>query len=119
MPTITLRSMLSTNTTTSVSLNEASFLAGVFSTSLVMSDFGLAQLAVDDAMAALANGTAAFVLPGVQIMVFPVGLVITGSWWWWWWRRRRELVCCGKNVAREDGGVGFVKDVVCSEDERL
>ena len=45
-----------------------------------MSDFSAAQLAVDDAIEALRNGTTAFVLPGVQLMVFPIGLVITGSW---------------------------------------
>lgn len=45
-----------------------------------MSDFAAAQAAVDDQVAALRNGTIAFVLPGVQLMVFPIGLVITSVW---------------------------------------
>lgn len=65
---------------TNVSINEASFLTGVFSQEVVMSDFGAAQQAVDDQTAGLKNGTVAFVLPGVQLMVYPVGLIITGVW---------------------------------------
>lgn len=79
MPKITLR-VTGTSLSTTVSANEASFLAGVFSSQSVMSDFSAAQLAVDEALLALRNGTAAFVLPGVQLMVFPVGLVISGTW---------------------------------------
>ncbi|TQV94136.1 hypothetical protein V2A60_002803 [Cordyceps javanica] len=82
MPTLTLAA---TNTSgvrvaTNVSLNEATFLNGVFSREVVQSDFSAAQAAVDDALAALHNGTAAFVLPGVQLMIFPVGLIITSIW---------------------------------------
>ncbi len=82
LPTLTLSA---TNTSgiriaTNVSLNEASFLNGVFSRELVQSDFSAAQAAVDDALAALHNGTAAFILPGVQLMVFPIGLIITSIW---------------------------------------
>lgn len=82
MPTLTLAA---TNTsgiriTTNVSLNEATFLNGVFSREVVQSDFSAAQAAVDDALTALHNGTAAFILPGVQLMIFPIGLVITSAW---------------------------------------
>lgn len=82
MPTLTLSATNSSGSqiSTNVSLNEATFLNGVFSREVVMSDFSAAQAAVDDALAALANGTAAFVLPGVQIMIFPIGLVITSVW---------------------------------------
>ncbi|PHH68287.1 hypothetical protein CDD80_112 [Ophiocordyceps camponoti-rufipedis] len=65
---------------TEISFNEASFLVGVFSDQVVQSDFGAAQAAVDEKKAAVRNGTAAFVLPGVQIMIFPVGLIITSVW---------------------------------------
>lgn len=84
MPIITLRGPNSSAETrevrTPVSSNEAAFLAGVFSSQSVMSDFAAAQLAVDTVMEEMRNGTVAFVLPGTQIMVFPVGLVITGTW---------------------------------------
>ncbi|KAK1779826.1 hypothetical protein QBC45DRAFT_125875 [Copromyces sp. CBS 386.78] len=65
---------------TNISSNEAAFVAGVFSKEVVLSDFNRAQLAVQDEMARLKNGTTAFVLPGVQIMVFPIGLIITSVW---------------------------------------
>ncbi|KAK3338848.1 hypothetical protein B0H65DRAFT_432256 [Neurospora tetraspora] len=65
---------------TNISSNEAAFVAGVFSKEVVLSDFNRAQLAVEDEIARLKNGTTAFVLPGVQIMIFPVGLVITSVW---------------------------------------
>lgn len=45
-----------------------------------MSDFASAQAAVDAKVAAVRNGTIAFVLPGIQLMVFPVGAIITGVW---------------------------------------
>jgi len=65
---------------TNVSSNEAVFVTGVFSQEIVMSSFRLAELAVEDEIARLRNGTSAFVLPGVQIMIFPIGLVITSLW---------------------------------------
>ncbi|KAJ4390283.1 hypothetical protein N0V85_007380 [Neurospora sp. IMI 360204] len=65
---------------TNISSNEAAFVAGVFSKEVVLSDFNRAQLAVEDEIARLKNGTTAFVLPGVQIMIFPIGLVITSVW---------------------------------------
>lgn len=81
MPNITLRANNnSREVRTPISGNEASFLAGVFSSQQVMSDFSAAQLAVDQSTEALRNGTIAFVLPGTQIMIFPIGLIITGTW---------------------------------------
>lgn len=65
---------------TVVSSNEAAFVAGVFSESIVMSDFNLANMAVAKEVASMKNGTTAFVLPGIQVLVFPVGLVIVSVW---------------------------------------
>ncbi|KAK0719333.1 hypothetical protein B0H67DRAFT_509621 [Lasiosphaeris hirsuta] len=65
---------------TNVSSNEAAFVTGVFSQEVVMSSFRVAELAVEAEIERLRNGTTAFVLPGVQIMIFPVGLVVTGLW---------------------------------------
>ncbi|KAF4971223.1 hypothetical protein FSARC_1945 [Fusarium sarcochroum] len=82
MPTLTLTAKNSTGSTirTNVSINEAAFLTGVFSKDVVMSDFALAQAAVDEQLAGLSNGTVAFVLPGVQLMVFPIGLIMFSVW---------------------------------------
>ncbi|OAA38181.1 hypothetical protein BBO_07190 [Beauveria brongniartii RCEF 3172] len=82
MPTLTLAATNSSGVrlATNVSLNEATFVNGVFSRDVVQSDFSAAQAAVDDALAALHNGTAAFVLPGVQLMILPIGLIITSIW---------------------------------------
>ncbi|KAM0430411.1 hypothetical protein ACHAPT_005757 [Fusarium lateritium] len=82
MPVLTLTAKNSTGSTirTNVSINEAAFLTGVFSQDVVMSDFAMAQVAVDEQLAGLKNGTVAFVLPGVQLMVFPIGLIITSVW---------------------------------------
>lgn len=82
MPTLTLTAKNTTGGTAgaNVSTNEAAFLTGVFSAAVIMSDFSAAQAVVDSQMAALKKGDVAFVMPGVQIMVFPVGLVITGTW---------------------------------------
>lgn len=66
--------------TTNVSSNEAAFLAGVFSNAVVLSTTAKAQIAVDKVVAGLANGSVAFVLPGVNLLIFPVGLIIAGSW---------------------------------------
>ncbi|KAK7926894.1 hypothetical protein PG985_003892 [Apiospora marii] len=65
---------------TNVSSNEAVFVNGVFSREVIMSDIARAQLAVNDMVAGLANGTVAFILPGVELLIFPVGLIITGTW---------------------------------------
>ena len=82
MPTVTLNALNAAGlkVATNVSSNEAAFVAGVFSQETVMSEFSLAQAAVELEIAAMKNGTAAFVLPGVQILIFPVGLVITSLW---------------------------------------
>lgn len=82
LPTLTLTGTNSSGSTvqTNVSINEASFLTGVFSGEVIQSDFGAAQSAVDEQLAGLKNGTVAFVLPGVQLMIYPIGLIITGVW---------------------------------------
>ncbi|KAK3312230.1 hypothetical protein B0H66DRAFT_395968 [Apodospora peruviana] len=82
MPVVTLSGTNAQGQTvsTNVSSNEAAFVAGVFSQEVVMSSFTLANLAVEDEIVRLKNGSTAFVLPGVQILIFPIGLVITGLW---------------------------------------
>ncbi len=91
MPTLTLTAVNSQGKTiaTNVSSNEAAFVAGVFSQDIILSDFSRAQLAVDDIVSKLqlfnngtlpAGETIAFVLPGVQIMIFPIGLIVTSAW---------------------------------------
>lgn len=77
MPVLTLRAG---NLETTVSPNSASFITGVFSNSTPQSSFSLAQRAVDAEVARLEAGEVAFVLPGTQILIFPIGLVITGTW---------------------------------------
>lgn len=82
MPILTLTAVNATGQTisTNVSSNEAAFVTGVFSKEIIMSDFALASAAVDAVVEGLRNGTVAFVLPGVQILIFPVGLIITSIW---------------------------------------
>ncbi|KAK4118861.1 hypothetical protein N657DRAFT_325494 [Parathielavia appendiculata] len=82
VPMVTLKAINGNGQTvsTNVSSNEASFVTGFFSQELVLSNFTMAQLAVDAELARLRNGTVAFVLPGVQLMIFPVGLIITSVW---------------------------------------
>ncbi|KAI5856740.1 hypothetical protein GGS23DRAFT_390667 [Durotheca rogersii] len=82
MPVITLsaRNLVGQQVSTTVNHNEASFVNGIFSKEVVMSDLSIATLAVDDLMAGLRNGTVAFVLPGVNILIFPVGLILTSIW---------------------------------------
>jgi len=82
MPIVTLSAVNTQGmpVSTNVSSNEAAFVAGVFSQEVVLSDFNRAQLAVEEEIARLRNGTTAFVLPGVQIMIFPIGLIITSVW---------------------------------------
>ncbi|KPM38291.1 hypothetical protein AK830_g8263 [Neonectria ditissima] len=82
LPTLTLTGTNSTGSQvrTNVSINEASFLTGVFSSEVILSDFGAAQAAVDEQVAGLKNGTVAFVLPGVQLMIYPIGLIIVSVW---------------------------------------
>ncbi|KAK2042461.1 hypothetical protein LZ31DRAFT_357812 [Colletotrichum somersetense] len=82
MPTLTLTgvNVAGQTVSTNVSSNEAAFVAGVFSKEVVKSDLAVAQAAVDEMVTSLHNGTVAFVLPGVQIMIFPIGLIITSTW---------------------------------------
>lgn len=82
MPVVTLTGVAPTGQTvsTNVSSNEAAFVTGVFSQSIIVSDFSKALLAVQEEVEGLRNSTVAFVLPGVRIMVFPIGLVITSAW---------------------------------------
>ncbi|KAJ2903798.1 hypothetical protein MKZ38_009364 [Zalerion maritima] len=82
MPVVTLTgssgdtSAVSTN----VSMNEAAFVVGVFSDQVVLSDTAMAQVEVDKQVSGLKNGTVVFQVPGVRIMIFPIGLVITSIW---------------------------------------
>jgi hypothetical protein len=82
MPVLTLTAVNASGQTisTNVSSNEAAFVTGVFSKEVIMSDFALASAAVDLVVNELSNKTVAFVLPGVQILIFPVGLIITSVW---------------------------------------
>lgn len=82
IPVVTLKATNASGqiVSTNVSSNEAAFVAGEFSRDVVMSNFRLAELAVEAELALLKNGTVAFVLPGIQLMIFPIGLVITGVW---------------------------------------
>ncbi|KAI9172528.1 hypothetical protein HJFPF1_02030 [Paramyrothecium foliicola] len=82
MPVLTLSAQNASGArvTTTVSLNEAVFLTGVFSNEIIVSDFGAAKASVDNSRAQLTSGQIAFVLPGTQIMIFPIGLIITSVW---------------------------------------
>ncbi|KAI1267009.1 hypothetical protein F5Y18DRAFT_354217 [Xylariaceae sp. FL1019] len=82
MPVVTLTANNSAGQTlsTNLSSNEAVFVNGIFSKEVVLSSVGSAQLLVDESLAQLQNGTVAFVLPGVNILIFPIGGVITGFW---------------------------------------
>ena len=77
MPQVTLSAR---GVSTTVSPNTAAFINGVFSKEVVMSDFGFAQKAVEEITAKLQDGEVAFVLPGVNILIFPIGLVVSGFW---------------------------------------
>lgn len=82
MPIVTLTGVNSTGSTvsTNVSSNEASFVAGIFSDQVVLPASAIAQAAVNAVVSGLNNGTVAFVLPGVQLILFPIGLIITSIW---------------------------------------
>ncbi|KAK3290535.1 uncharacterized protein B0H64DRAFT_332012 [Chaetomium fimeti] len=82
MPIVTLKATNGNgqSVTTVVSSNEAAFVAGEFSKDDMISNYRMAELAVEAELAALKNGTVAFVLPGIQLMIFPIGLVITSVW---------------------------------------
>ncbi|KAJ8118641.1 hypothetical protein ONZ43_g3949 [Nemania bipapillata] len=82
MPSFTLTAKDSTGQTiaTNVSTNEAAFVNGIFSKEVVLSTFNMASLAVQNVTAELKAGRVAFVLPGVNLLIFPVGLVVTSFW---------------------------------------
>ncbi|KAI0832247.1 hypothetical protein F5Y06DRAFT_188321 [Hypoxylon sp. FL0890] len=82
MPTVTLtgKNAVGQPVSTNVSANEAAFVNGIFSNEVVMSAFSMASLAVDNITALMHEGSIAFVLPGVNILIFPVGLVLTSVW---------------------------------------
>ena len=82
MPVVTLSATNSAGQTvgTNVSANEAAFVAGVFSDAVILSTMAQAQLAVNDIVNGLHNNTIAFVLPGKQLLIFPVGLIVTLVW---------------------------------------
>ncbi|KAF4125471.1 hypothetical protein GMORB2_4311 [Geosmithia morbida] len=68
------------NLTSQLSPNEAAFLTGVFSDMSPTSALALAQAEVDKQTQRLEDGEVAFVLPGTQLLIFPIGLIITLSW---------------------------------------
>ncbi|KAI0532275.1 hypothetical protein GGR58DRAFT_517846 [Xylaria digitata] len=82
MPTFTLTAKDATgqSISTVVSSNEAAFVNGIFSKEVVLSTFGQASLAVQNITAELEAGRVAFVLPGVNLLIFPIGLVVTSFW---------------------------------------
>jgi hypothetical protein len=82
LPIVTLSARSSSGqiVNTNVSSNEASFVNGVFSKDVILSEFSLAELAVTEIAAQLQNGTVPFILPGVNILIFPAGLVVTSVW---------------------------------------
>jgi hypothetical protein len=82
MPVVSLNGVdaAGATVTTNVSSNEAAFVNGIFSQEVILSDVALAQVQVNEVVAGLKNNTVAFVLPGVNILIFPVGLVVTGTW---------------------------------------
>ncbi|KAI1809568.1 hypothetical protein GGS20DRAFT_274869 [Poronia punctata] len=66
---------------TNVSSTEAVFVIGIFSKDPpVLSASSTASLAMQNATERLKAGEVAFVLPGLNILIFPIGLVITGIW---------------------------------------
>lgn len=82
VPTVTLTGRETTGgtATANVSSNEAVFVNGMFADDEMLSDTARAQIAVNDIKDGLANQTVAFILPGVNLLIFPVGLVITVFW---------------------------------------
>ncbi|KAI0376299.1 hypothetical protein F5Y04DRAFT_213273 [Hypomontagnella monticulosa] len=81
MPIVTLTAKNGAQqVSTNVSSNEAAFVNGFFAGEIPQSDFTRASVAVSNITIQMQNGTVAFVLPGVNILIFPVGLVITSIW---------------------------------------
>lgn len=82
MPIFTLTAKDATGkiVSTNVSSNEAAFVNGIFSKEVVSSSFNQATLAQAKIVAELEAGSVPFVLPGVNILIFPIGLVVSGFW---------------------------------------
>ncbi|KAI0508857.1 hypothetical protein F5B22DRAFT_649557 [Xylaria bambusicola] len=82
MPIFTLTATDATGRTISanVSSNEAAFVNGIFSKEVVQSRFGQASLAQQKITQEMEAGSVPFVLPGVNILIFPIGLVVSGVW---------------------------------------
>lgn len=78
--TLTAKNMSGETVSTVVSSNEASFLIGVFSNNTLVSADMMANDAVNMQVDLLNAGQIAFVLPGVQLLIFPIGLVMTTAW---------------------------------------
>ncbi|KAI1125522.1 hypothetical protein F5Y10DRAFT_8372 [Nemania abortiva] len=78
--TLTAKDATGQSVSTTVSTNEAAFVNGIFSKEVVLSPFSLASLAVQNVTAELKAGQVAFVLPGVNLLIFPIGLVVTSFW---------------------------------------
>lgn len=78
VPVITLIGTTSSGTqvNTSLSSNEATFVSGVFASVVVPTK---AQVSPPIQTLVVAPGEK-FVLPGYRILIFPIGLVITGFW---------------------------------------
>ncbi|KOS21980.1 hypothetical protein ESCO_002098 [Escovopsis weberi] len=77
---LTAKSSSGEEINSTISANEASFVVGIFSKATVLSQWAMAQAAVNDQLAALHNGTISFIVPGRHIMIFPIGAIITGAW---------------------------------------
>ncbi|KAK5633715.1 hypothetical protein RRF57_009429 [Xylaria bambusicola] len=82
MPIFTLTATDATgrSITTNVSSNEAAFVNGIFSKEVVQSRFSQANAAQQKITQQMEAGSVPFVLPGVNILIFPIGLVVSGVW---------------------------------------
>lgn len=78
VPTVTLTAVNATGQTvnTTLSSNEATFVSGVFATQVVPTK---SQVSPPIQTLVVASG-APFVVPGLHILIFPIGGVITGIW---------------------------------------
>lgn len=76
-------SLSSNDLNTTLSPNEASFITGVFSDQTPQSSFSAAQAAVDEKRQRLRDDgvdEVVFLVPGTQVLIFPIGMIITGVW---------------------------------------
>lgn len=77
MPLLTLKNG---DLQTTLSANGASFLTGVFSNITPLSSFSIAQRAVDLQLERLRKKEIAFVMPGTDLLVFPISFVVVSTW---------------------------------------